>query len=63
MILAKTDYAIMFIKAHYTYLTAPMGMIFGMYTQHSVKNDKIYINLHNIIIRGHIGQIKTSKSH
>ena len=61
--LAKTDYAIIFIKSHYTYLTAPMDIIFGVYTQHSVRNYKICINLHNVIIRGHRGQLQTSKSH
>ena len=50
MILAKTDYAIIFIKTHYTYLTAPMDIIFGVYTQNSVSNDKKNINLHNLII-------------
>ena len=63
MILAKTDYAIIFIKTHYTYLTAPMDIMFGMYTQNSDKNDNVYINMHNFIIRGHRGQLQTSKSH
>ena len=40
-----------------------MDIIFGMYTQNSVRNDKIYINLHHFIIRGHRGQLQTSKSH
>ena len=35
MILSKTDYAIISIKTHYTYLTAPMDIIFGAYTQNS----------------------------
>ena len=54
MILAKTDYAIFFIKIHYTYLIAPMDLIFSMYTHNSVKNDNTYINLNFCIIRGHI---------
>ena len=63
MILAKTDYAIFFIKTHYTYLTAPRDIMFGKYTQKSVRNDNIYINLYNFIIRGHRGQLQTSKGH
>ena len=46
MILAKTDYAIIFINTQYTYLTAPMAIIYGMYTQNPSKNNNIYINLH-----------------
>ena len=37
MILAKTDYAIIFIKTHYTYLTVAMDIMFGMYTQNAVE--------------------------
>ena len=39
VILAKTNYAIIFIKTHYTYLTAPMDIMFGMYTQKYVRHD------------------------
>ena len=46
MILAKTDYAIISIKTHYTHLTAPMDIMFGMYTQNSVRNDNIYIYIY-----------------
>ena len=52
-----------FKKTNYTYLTAPLNIIFGMYTQNYVRNDKIYLNLHNFNIRGHRGQLQTSKSH
>ena len=57
VILAKTDYAIIFIKIHYTYLTAPMDIIFVIYTNNSVKNYNLYINLHFRIIRVHRGQL------
>ena len=63
MILAKTDYTIIFIKTHYSHLKAPMDIIFGMYTQNSIKNVNGYLDLHNFIIRGHRGQLQTSKSH
>ena len=35
------------IKIHYTYLKAPMDIIFGMYTQNSVENDNIYLNFNS----------------
>ena len=56
MILAKTDYATIFIKIHYTYLTTPMDIMYGMYKQNSFKNDNLYINLYNFIIRSHRGE-------
>ena len=61
MILAKTDYATIFIKIHYTYLTTPMDIMYGMYKQNSFKNDNLYINLHNVFIRGHRGQCRPLK--
>ena len=63
MILAKTDYAIIFTKTHYTYLSALRDMIFGIYTHTYVRNGKVYINLHNFIIRGQRGQLQTYKGH
>ena len=56
-------YAIIFIKTHFIHLTALVDIIFGMYTQNSVRNDKIYMNLHNFIIRGHRGQLHFFKIH
>ena len=62
VILAKTDYDIISIKTYYTYLKTPMDIMLGMYKQNSFKNHNIYINLPNFIIRGHRGQLQTSKS-
>merc|ERR1712008_265845 len=63
VILAETDCAVVFIKAHYTCLTAAMDIVFGGCTQNSVRNDNMYMNLHHFIIRGHRGQLQTSKIH
>ena len=53
----------MFYKPLLCLTESTQGNTFCIYTQKSVKNINIYINLHHIGLRGHRGQLQFSRGH